>query len=141
MSSADEGVAAAADAVTAVSHERFLARHGHGHNTPGEHRTHHPVTDSALPKHYEPHKERVSHEHAEEPWHARGLWQKPRLWRDWADIRKEDHRKISWSELFFDLIYVTVIARLGEALREDELSFGQYVLYFCSVQTRASLLA
>jgi hypothetical protein len=36
------------------------------------------------------------------------------------------------SELFFDLVYVTIIARLGDHLRED-LDLHTYLLYFMLV--------
>ena len=32
-------------------------------------------------------------------------------------LRQE--REVSWSELYFDLVFVVGIARLGETLRED----------------------
>jgi hypothetical protein len=75
-------------------------------------------------------------------WFLSGLWQPPRLMRDWQNIRDEDNRRITWAELFFDLIYVTAIAKLGEALRsgitgeeldDESISFRDYVVVFTVV--------
>ena len=81
-------------------------------------------------------------ESSEEHWHAGGLWQKPKLTRDWHCLEESEseERRTSYQELFLDLIFVTVIANLGEALRgEDEaegsLPLADYVLVLLSVFT------
>ncbi len=55
------------------------------------------------------------------------FWQKPRLHED-----ANTHRKVSWLELFFDLVFVVVISELVHLLSQD-LSFttiGNYVFLF-----------
>ena len=50
-----------------------------------------------------------------------------------AEDEYETERDMTWSELFFDLIFVVAIARLGEHLREadeSKIGFGYYCLYF-----------
>lgn len=65
-----------------------------------------------------------------------GLWQRPRLMLCWKSGDPLDERKISWAELFIDLVFVTTIAKMGEALRavptdeEGFLSVPHYLLYF-----------
>ncbi len=41
----------------------------------------------------------------------RVLWQKPRLHEN-----PDHHRKVSWLELFFDLVFVVVISKLVHVL-------------------------
>eukprot|EP00123_Amoebidium_parasiticum_P021923 comp76156_c0_seq1/m.48254 comp76156_c0_seq1/g.48254 ORF comp76156_c0_seq1/g.48254 comp76156_c0_seq1/m.48254 type:complete len:483 (-) comp76156_c0_seq1:276-1724(-) len=71
-------------------------------------------------------------------WHAQGFWQEPRLLLDWGTDGKgqlmiEGERKVSWTELFYDLIYVTCIAKLGENLRENHLDFIVYFVGFLTL--------
>eukprot|EP01135_Chromosphaera_perkinsii_P004731 Nk52_evm3s295 gene=Nk52_evmTU3s295 len=63
--------------------------------------------------------------HEEQHWWARGLLTRPRLVVDWdetmtkGELTEEfDSRKVTWTELLFDLACVTVIAKLGESYRE-----------------------
>lgn len=46
----------------------------------------------------------------------RTWWQKPQLRRD---EEFEQHRAVTWLELFFDLVFVVVIARLAHSFSED----------------------
>ena len=82
-------------------------------------------------------------EHAKK-WWARGFCPRPRLLRtvDVQDTDYEKERDITWSELFFDLIFVVAIARLGENLREkvnESLTttwysgLGDYSVYFVTL--------
>lgn len=70
-------------------------------------------------------------------WHAKGLWPPPKLLRTGGanDFDYEHERDMTWSELFFDLIFVVAIARLGEHARESSetnisLENGTYFIYF-----------
>lgn len=80
------------------------------------------------------------------PWYSGGLLQSPRLLRDWHELREDDGRKITYSELFFDLIFVKALENLGEALRgedaaEGAIPFGDWLLAFFSVyQAWSSML-
>ena len=60
-------------------------------------------------------------------WYKGGLWQKPRL------IPSDTSKSVTTTELFFDLIYATAIARLGDFLRGDELNLISYCLYFLTI--------
>ena len=53
-------------------------------------------------------------------WHIRGLCPAPRLLRpgDFNNMSYESERDITWSELYFDLIFVVALARLGDGLRD-----------------------
>lgn len=63
------------------------------------------------------------------------LWPKPRAIRD-GDVNDLDYqheRDMTWSELFFDLIFVVAIARLGEQLKDEsatDIDFAGYIFYF-----------
>lgn len=49
-------------------------------------------------------------------WYSNGLLQKPRLLRG-VDVNNMDYEKerdMTWTELFFDLIFVTATTRLGD---------------------------
>ena len=71
-------------------------------------------------------------------WHAtEELWPQPKQVRMGGanDMEYEHEKSMSWSELFFDLIFVVTIARLGEHAREPTtsgISFddGTYAEYF-----------
>ena len=73
-----------------------------------------------------------------ESWYSRGFCPPPRLLRtlDVDDRSYEKERDVSWSELFFDLIFVVATARLGEefrdSIRDNDIldSFASYVCYF-----------
>jgi len=59
------------------------------------------------------------------------LWQPPRLIRgDKFEQNQEIERELSWSELFFDLIFVSCIAKLGDEWRGGEFSTFEYGVYF-----------
>ena len=65
-----------------------------------------------------------------EKWYKHGgLWPAPRL------VGNEEGRKMTWSEAFFDLIFVIAIARMSQALRTEPsgLSPAAFVLYLCIV--------
>lgn len=78
-------------------------------------------------------------------WGAGGLCRRPRLLVDWKDGSRAagertsgQERHVSWAELFFDLVYVTAIARLGENLRGDgdelvAIPFVDYVAVFIAI--------
>ena len=68
-----------------------------------------------------------------QPWYLLGLFQPPRVLRDWHNINHHDNRKISWSELFFDLVFVTIIAKMGEAIRGAEMTSTHYAVTFILV--------
>lgn len=59
--------------------------------------------------------------------HHRILWQKPRLHEDPAQ-----HRKVSWLELFFDLVFVVVISELVHLLSSNPTLgvIGNYLFLF-----------
>lgn len=52
-------------------------------------------------------------------WYARGIWPSPVLMRtgDLDEYNYEHERDTTWSELFFDLIFVVALARLGDLAR------------------------
>jgi len=52
---------------------------------------------------------------------GQGLLPPPKLLRpgNWNEDSYEKEREVSWSELYFDLVFVVGIARLGEILREN----------------------
>ncbi|HEX9987496.1 MAG TPA: low temperature requirement protein A [Chloroflexia bacterium] len=60
------------------------------------------------------------------------LWQRPRLRTDEEEHRE---RKTSWLELFFDLVFVVVVAELSHRLSEDISwdGLGGFVLLFVPV--------
>jgi len=59
------------------------------------------------------------------------LWKPPRLIRgEVVYANTEIERELSWSELFFDLIFVTAISRLGDEWRAAEISMSEYAAYF-----------
>jgi low temperature requirement protein LtrA len=59
-------------------------------------------------------------------------WQVPRIR---TDEESKQHRKVSWLELFFDLFFVVIIARLSHGLAEDVSIRGvvQFVFLFLPV--------
>lgn len=62
------------------------------------------------------------------------LWKPPQLIRgENVDENQDLEREGSWSELFFDLIFVTAISRLGELYREGSLPGREYILLFTIV--------
>eukprot|EP00656_Telonema_subtile_P007131 TRINITY_DN13339_c0_g1_i2.p1 TRINITY_DN13339_c0_g1~~TRINITY_DN13339_c0_g1_i2.p1 ORF type:complete len:556 (+),score=108.70 TRINITY_DN13339_c0_g1_i2:36-1703(+) len=81
----------------------------------------------------EPHSE-------EKKWYENGLWQPPKLMRGpkgdsfkLADIELVAEREMSWSELFYDLIFVTAVAKVGEELKGGHFTVGVYILYILTV--------
>jgi len=48
------------------------------------------------------------------------------------DEEKELHRKVSWLELFFDLFFVVVVARLSHnlALKPDPEGIKEFIMLF-----------
>jgi low temperature requirement protein LtrA len=50
------------------------------------------------------------------------LVQTPRLWAHAAP----GHRRVTWMELFFDLIFVAALAQVGEPLRHDYSAGGLF---------------
>ncbi|TAE93910.1 MAG: hypothetical protein EAZ79_25565 [Oscillatoriales cyanobacterium] len=56
-------------------------------------------------------------------------WQKPQIR---TDEEQQLHRKVSWLELFFDLIFVVIIAELSHNLAVDVswVGAGKYILLF-----------
>jgi low temperature requirement protein LtrA len=44
------------------------------------------------------------------------LWRPPRLFQD---VSEEEARKVTWLELFYDLIYVATLVQLGDSLSHD----------------------
>lgn len=53
------------------------------------------------------------------------LWQKPKLHEN-----SSQHRKVSWLELFFDLVFVVVISELVHILSLDAQGIGHYLFLF-----------
>ena len=60
----------------------------------------------------------------------REWWQKPGLRTDEEDKK---HRPVTWLELFFDLVFVVVIARLSHNLVGDVTAGGLFVFLFMFV--------
>lgn len=60
----------------------------------------------------------------------RQIWQKPQLRTDEED---EKHRSVTWLELFFDLVFVVVIARLSHNLVGDHSPRGLLTFLFMFV--------
>lgn len=56
-------------------------------------------------------------------------WQKPQIR---TDEEQHLHRKVSWLELFFDLVFVVIVAELSHKLASDVswVGAGQYILLF-----------
>merc|ERR1712166_94849 len=73
-------------------------------------------------------------EHRKIKWWDHGLWQPPRLMVE-EDGSSEEERGMTWCELFFDLIFVTAIARLGEDLKESSISISEYIAFFLVLWT------
>ena len=65
-------------------------------------------------------------------WYERGLWQKPRLIRGMEvnNLSYEKERDMVWTELFFDLVFVTSVTRLGESVSSDAFL---YILAFLTL--------
>ena len=61
------------------------------------------------------------------------LWQPPRLFQQAHAGHAE--RKVTWLELFFDLVYVATFIQLGDLLSENVslLGFGQFALLFVPI--------
>ena len=59
-----------------------------------------------------------------------------RIWWQKSQIRIDEelhlHRKVSWRELFFDLVFVVIIAELSHKLASDVslAGAGKYILLF-----------
>eukprot|EP00465_Bigelowiella_longifila_P012858 CAMPEP_0185256190 /NCGR_PEP_ID=MMETSP1359-20130426/5258_1 /TAXON_ID=552665 /ORGANISM="Bigelowiella longifila, Strain CCMP242" /LENGTH=329 /DNA_ID=CAMNT_0027840587 /DNA_START=143 /DNA_END=1132 /DNA_ORIENTATION=- len=51
-------------------------------------------------------------------WFVLGLWQGPRLRKDWNDVFKAEDRHIQSMVLFFDTIYAFAVSRLGRELHD-----------------------
>jgi len=65
-----------------------------------------------------------------------GLWPSPRMLRQGSgnDLDYETDRDMTWSELFFDLIFVVAIARLDDVLKDGDDTWsglGNYLLLYC----------
>ena len=50
-----------------------------------------------------------------------------------VDDDYEHERETTWSELFFDLVFVVAIARLGEHLRNGSIGLSSLLLYFLMI--------
>lgn len=74
-----------------------------------------------------------SRDHKRSWWHG-GLWQTPRLMVD-EDETEEEERQMTMTELFFDLVFVTAVARLGEDMKALEINLMEYIVYFLVVWT------
>lgn len=46
----------------------------------------------------------------------------------------------SWSELFFDLIFVTAVAKIGEGLKEGDMPVSVYLLYLLTVSALCAIV-
>jgi low temperature requirement protein LtrA len=59
-------------------------------------------------------------------------WQRPQIR---TDEEQNLHRKVSWLELFFDLVFVAIIAELSHYLAKDisPVGIGEYILLFVPV--------
>jgi len=68
-------------------------------------------------------------------WTSRGLWQHPRLCVEEGvlDLHMEVERSMTWSELFYDLIFVTSTGKMGEEYRSGNFTIGVYLLYFVTI--------
>ncbi len=62
------------------------------------------------------------------------LWQPPQLHTQWHENRHEE-RKVSWLELFYDLVYVATLIQLGNRLSDDVSVSGflQFVALFVPI--------
>ncbi|MGE0433484.1 MAG: low temperature requirement protein A, partial [Planctomycetota bacterium] len=62
----------------------------------------------------------------------RSIWQKPAIR---LDEESEQHRKVTWLELFFDLFFVVAVAQLGHMLAHNPTADGlvRFVLLFMPV--------
>lgn len=62
------------------------------------------------------------------------LWRPPQLNTTWAAEHHEE-RKVSWLELFYDLVYVATLIQLGNALSEDVsvMGFVKFVALFIPI--------
>jgi len=58
-----------------------------------------------------------------------GLWEEITL----IDEDIDKHRQMTWSELFYDLIFVTAVGRIGEQLKAGSFSPWTYCLYLLTV--------
>jgi low temperature requirement protein LtrA len=73
----------------------------------------------------------------DDPHHRTHLWCRKEEPRQYfiGDVlhREKEHRKVSWDELFMDLLYVAVFSRLGYTLKVPIISwelFEEYCLTF-----------
>src|SRR5690606_21277277 len=59
----------------------------------------------------------------------------PRLYTQVLGEHGHEERKVAWLELFYDLVYVTTLIQLGDALSEDVSLFGfmRFVLLFIPI--------
>lgn len=62
---------------------------------------------------------------------AARLWRKPRLR---ADDEENNERRSTWLELFYDLLFVVIVAELAQELADDATlpKFGEFLLLFVS---------
>ena len=60
------------------------------------------------------------------------IWQPPHLHRD---INPEEERKVTWLELFYDLVYVATLIQLGNTLSEEVtlMGFAQFAIVFTPI--------
>ena len=58
-------------------------------------------------------KRKAGEEREEESWYSNGFFPPPTL------LRSGEERDVSWSELFFDLVFVVTFARSGEYLTDE----------------------
>jgi len=100
-------------------------RQRHHHH---QHERHHTYFEGVgMHEHAEMNEEEEEEE--EEPWYKGGLC-KP------VELNTSKVRKATWTELFYDLVYVTVVARLGETLRGEHgppLPLQDYALYIITL--------
>eukprot|EP00297_Palpitomonas_bilix_P000378 CAMPEP_0113916150 /NCGR_PEP_ID=MMETSP0780_2-20120614/31822_1 /TAXON_ID=652834 /ORGANISM="Palpitomonas bilix" /LENGTH=545 /DNA_ID=CAMNT_0000915187 /DNA_START=385 /DNA_END=2023 /DNA_ORIENTATION=- /assembly_acc=CAM_ASM_000599 len=67
------------------------------------------------------------------------VWQRPRLLQDWHE--EQEDRKVAWTELFYDLVFVSVIGRLGDEYKTVQdgssltspMEMGTYVVLFLGI--------
>ncbi|MEM7033704.1 MAG: low temperature requirement protein A [Chloroflexota bacterium] len=52
------------------------------------------------------------------------LWQPPQIHPDWTAANEEEERKVTWLELFYDLVYVATLIQLGNTLSSDVSMIG-----------------
>eukprot|EP00039_Didymoeca_costata_P006084 m.87337 g.87337 ORF g.87337 m.87337 type:complete len:631 (+) comp13103_c0_seq1:304-2196(+) len=60
-------------------------------------------------------------------WGGKPFFLPPKLLVEWNKAVDHEERKASWTELFYDLVYVAAIIRLGNAMKDGGITWGNHL--------------